>query len=474
MASGKPFFSYSRTDLEFVSKLANDLRTEGVDFWIDRLDIPAGERWDDEVEKALISAETIIVVLSPASVYSENVKNEFGYALDNGKRVIPILLEKCRIPMRLARLQRIDFGDDYGSAFEVLLASLGHKKTTKSAKLRELKRKPQKEKDKETKAKQLNRVRVLVPKGKILTNDFIKGNKRIKIISNNGKPVQIPQNWKPILSGCDLLVIIPDMHTHIYNSNLDNFKYGAKAMLDFLNHLNTLKEEMAVENKILRVYQIGDLFERRFPGLHSAYASVEEIRMSHPDYNQIINMMNELDTHFIYGNHDFELRHLPGYRFASLEGKVYIEHGFTPDSWDDFSNPDQPLWEPGKLLFLTVRELNEFFARILIDPKFIKKDEHYSWGIPSGDDPNYEYPSEKKYLKDYGHCFKYFKQRMQKNPENKETKICVVGHTHHPYLNKDVKGNKFIYVDAGAWTEGRSDFVVITDEELAICCYERE
>jgi UDP-2,3-diacylglucosamine pyrophosphatase LpxH len=307
-----------------------------------------------------------------------------------------------------------------------------------------------------------------------IKEDFIKGNEKIKIISNAGKPCHIPKRWQPVLNRCSILVIIPDMHMYIYNSNLDNFKYGAKAFLDFLNHLDTLKEEMALEDQTLRIYQLGDLYEQRFPGLQSSNATAVEIRMSHPDYDQIINMMNGMRTHFLYGNHDFELRHFPGFRFAALEGKVYIEHGFTPDSWKDFANPNAPLWEVGQFVFLKIREINDFFAHLLIEAKYIEKDQLYSWGVRPGKDPDYEYPSEKKYLEDYGHCFDYFTKRMKNNPENKGTKICVVGHTHYPYLNKDVKGNKFIYVDAGAWTEGRSDFVVITDEELAICCYQRK
>jgi hypothetical protein len=36
-----------------------------------------------------------------------------------------------------------------------------------------------------------------------------------------------------------------------------------------------------------------------------------------------------------------------------------------------------------------------------------------------------------------------------------------------------VNSEKHIFIDAGACTSGRSDFVVITNEELAICCYQR-
>lgn len=46
-------------------------------------------------------------------------------------------------------------------------------------------------------------------------------------------------------------------------------------------------------------------------------------------------------------------------------------------------------------------------------------------------------------------------------------------YSHHPYINTDINDGKKIYVDAGAWTSGRSDFVFITKEEVGICCYKR-
>ena len=110
-----------------------------------------------------------------------------------------------------------------------------------------------------------------------IKKDFIQGNKKIKIISNDGQPFPIPKSWQPVLSRCEMLVIIPDMHMYIYNSNLDNFKYGSDAMLNFLKHLDDLKEEMALEDQTLRIYQLGDLYEQRFPGLHSANAPAIEI-----------------------------------------------------------------------------------------------------------------------------------------------------------------------------------------------------
>lgn len=52
------FFSYSRSDSEFVLKLAKDLRDAGVSIWLDQLDIAPGSHWDASIEKALHTSQT--------------------------------------------------------------------------------------------------------------------------------------------------------------------------------------------------------------------------------------------------------------------------------------------------------------------------------------------------------------------------------------------------------------------------------
>jgi TIR domain len=79
----KFFLSYARADSEFVLKLAEDLRSNGIDVWLDQLDIPGGARWDDAVEEALHAAPCLLVVLSPTSVASNNVKDEISFGIEN-------------------------------------------------------------------------------------------------------------------------------------------------------------------------------------------------------------------------------------------------------------------------------------------------------------------------------------------------------------------------------------------------------
>jgi hypothetical protein len=124
METGKCFFSYARADSEFVLKLAEDLRSAGTNLWLDQLDIPAGARWDDTVEEALKAAPCLLVVLSRASVASNNVKDEISFGIENGNTIMPILYKDCDIPFRLKRLQYIDFRVDYDSGFKRLVQTL--------------------------------------------------------------------------------------------------------------------------------------------------------------------------------------------------------------------------------------------------------------------------------------------------------------------------------------------------------------
>ncbi len=133
-SSMKPpaFVSYSRNDSEFALRLVADLRSEGVKVWLDQLDIPAGVRWDGEIENALDACKQVLVILSGSSVASQNVLDEINFALDEGKAIIPLLKEQCRVPWRLRRLQHVDFSADYGAGLKYLLTALSGTKKKES------------------------------------------------------------------------------------------------------------------------------------------------------------------------------------------------------------------------------------------------------------------------------------------------------------------------------------------------------
>lgn len=119
------FVSYAREDLEFVLRLAKDLKAKGAKVWMDKLDLRPGQRWENEVESALNACSRMLVIVSPASVASKNVLAEAAYAIDEGKEVIPVLLRDCKVPFRLRSFQYADFRSDYSVGLKELLIPLG-------------------------------------------------------------------------------------------------------------------------------------------------------------------------------------------------------------------------------------------------------------------------------------------------------------------------------------------------------------
>ncbi|HLW33610.1 MAG TPA: toll/interleukin-1 receptor domain-containing protein [Aequorivita sp.] len=124
MANDTIFFSYSRDDSMFVMELAKDLRAAGATVWLDQLDIQPGTHWDSSVEKALQESNTLLVVLSNSSVKSHNVMDEVSYALEENKKVVPLLKENCQIPFRLRRLQYADFSGNRETGLKHLVDAL--------------------------------------------------------------------------------------------------------------------------------------------------------------------------------------------------------------------------------------------------------------------------------------------------------------------------------------------------------------
>ena len=119
------FVSYSRQDGDFALKIGQDLRAANVDIWLDQLDISPGSRWDREVDNALRTCGRLLLILSPDSASSENVMDEVAVAMHENKPVVPVLYRPCSIPLRLMRLQHIDFTQSYEEGLNKLLDYLG-------------------------------------------------------------------------------------------------------------------------------------------------------------------------------------------------------------------------------------------------------------------------------------------------------------------------------------------------------------
>jgi hypothetical protein len=117
------FISYKREDEPFARRLCDTIQAWGYTPWLDVVDIRADENWDDAIDTGLKSAEVIIGVLTPESITSPNVKNEWAYAATNKKRMVFIWLkdiDEAEMPHRFIRHQRIDFRKDETQGFAQL------------------------------------------------------------------------------------------------------------------------------------------------------------------------------------------------------------------------------------------------------------------------------------------------------------------------------------------------------------------
>jgi DNA/RNA endonuclease G (NUC1) len=103
------FISYARADKEIVNKLAETLRSEGFEIWLDDR-IHAGARWETLLMATLSAAKAVLVVWSDNSVGRPWVLKEAQFALGAG-RLVPVRIDNCEVPQPFTPLQTPMIGD---------------------------------------------------------------------------------------------------------------------------------------------------------------------------------------------------------------------------------------------------------------------------------------------------------------------------------------------------------------------------
>ncbi len=86
------FLSYAWKDGKKPAlRLKADLEKAGFEVWQDAGRIRGGESWTKEIEKGLAWCDTLLAVLTPEALKSDNCRNEQLWALNNGRLVIPVI-----------------------------------------------------------------------------------------------------------------------------------------------------------------------------------------------------------------------------------------------------------------------------------------------------------------------------------------------------------------------------------------------
>ena len=123
------FISYSRKDEEVVKSIKAILEEYSIPYWIDKEGIFSGENYKEVIVDAIEVAKVIIFVSSANSNASINVVRELGYAVQQRKTIIPVLLDDAQyaksIRLDSADIDQIEFRDT-DQAKKKLVASLAY------------------------------------------------------------------------------------------------------------------------------------------------------------------------------------------------------------------------------------------------------------------------------------------------------------------------------------------------------------
>src|SRR5205807_273506 len=84
------FISYSRRNGPFAERLYLDLKRAGVDAWLDRSDIPYDRRWESEIRAAIDRSTHFLLLASPDSAKSGEVRKELVEAQALHKSIVTL------------------------------------------------------------------------------------------------------------------------------------------------------------------------------------------------------------------------------------------------------------------------------------------------------------------------------------------------------------------------------------------------
>lgn len=109
------FLIHAHSDREAVHKLYARLIKDGIRAWLDVENLQPGQDWQQEIRKAIIKSDVVIVCLSRGFDAQQGYRHEeLKLALEKASLIvdnifiIPARLEKCDMPDSLRHLHRVD------------------------------------------------------------------------------------------------------------------------------------------------------------------------------------------------------------------------------------------------------------------------------------------------------------------------------------------------------------------------------
>ena len=116
------FLSYASEDREAACLIAQALESQSWTVWWDRK-IPAGQAFDEVIEREIGMAKSVVVLWSKNSTKSEWVKNEAAAAVEHDK-MVPVQIDDAKLPLEFRRRQTLNLADWTGDTSDPRLESL--------------------------------------------------------------------------------------------------------------------------------------------------------------------------------------------------------------------------------------------------------------------------------------------------------------------------------------------------------------
>lgn len=123
------FLSHSSKDKPSVERLARDLRDAGASVWFDAWEISIGDSLTRQIQTGLVNSKYVGIWITKNAITSGWVEKEWTSRLKDEIEkghviVLPLLAEKCELPLFLQDKLYADFTTEYKSAFDNLLSTI--------------------------------------------------------------------------------------------------------------------------------------------------------------------------------------------------------------------------------------------------------------------------------------------------------------------------------------------------------------
>jgi len=123
-ASGAPqvLISYRRGHEDFAEALGRRLGDEGLIPWLDKWDVRAGDSLPGKIEKAFREPIALIPIITAdyqqGSWATEELRTAIVKRIEEGFRIVPVMLERCQIPELIQQLVYVDMTDHNPETFD--------------------------------------------------------------------------------------------------------------------------------------------------------------------------------------------------------------------------------------------------------------------------------------------------------------------------------------------------------------------